>query len=447
MSRVTRQNVKSAAAQLNELALNDGSLSDFFNQIYSELQMISPLCPDGALEILQDVLVKLFKHTDEELLRMKTIQSENTQLEKALRSSKRKLDEAVQGANASEDGWFLEKLELNNKIKTLSHKVFELNSRPDTEEKFVQVDSTSQFSPVPTAPTTTKDYGVQVNRPFIRGCVEKVMTLNSDVESGDAISRRSNRSRASRKMSSELAPVKPRSFIHKKTRALDEWIIIEDWGHNQLETDLSVSSQIINSVVEGTPQISTPLKKVSLVGDSFMFGLNGELSSILPRNFAVSSICMDDAPLSVLVRSLAESNELPDYIVLSAGSVDVAYNELRSFKHELVKLCTSIAGGAKLLIMCAPFNYRLPCWSIVNAEISRLNKFIRNLSQKFDFVRVIDLSLIDERMIRNSPSPYYRPIARSMLCKRIKVNIMSSLVLCSPLTIARDGCINSPLSA
>ncbi|KAF6206086.1 hypothetical protein GE061_017311 [Apolygus lucorum] len=62
---------------------------------------------------------------------------------------------------------------------------------------------------------------------------------------------------------------------------------------------------------------------VLLLGDSFLYRLSEEVRSLLPSKFSVTSQMMTDAPLSVLLSSLPPESSRPEYIVLSAGAVDV----------------------------------------------------------------------------------------------------------------------------
>ncbi|KAF6201067.1 hypothetical protein GE061_005514 [Apolygus lucorum] len=62
---------------------------------------------------------------------------------------------------------------------------------------------------------------------------------------------------------------------------------------------------------------------VLLLGDSFLYRLSEEVRSLLPSKFSVTSQMMTDAPLSVLLSSLPPESSRPEYIVLSAGAVDM----------------------------------------------------------------------------------------------------------------------------
>ncbi|CAB0017284.1 unnamed protein product, partial [Nesidiocoris tenuis] len=77
-------------------------------------------------------------------------------------------------------------------------------------------------------------------------------------------------------------------------------------------------------------------QRVLLLGDSYSHNLSGELRSILPSEYEVSSICRPGAPLSALLQSLAVA---PDYLILSSGSVDIAFNDLKKFKRDILRLC------------------------------------------------------------------------------------------------------------
>ncbi|KAF6204048.1 hypothetical protein GE061_002388 [Apolygus lucorum] len=164
---------------------------------------------------------------------------------------------------------------------------------------------------------------------------------------------------------------------------------------------------------------------VLLLGDSFLYRLSEEVRSLLPSKFSVTSQMMTDAPLSVLLSSLPPESSRPEYIVLSAGAVDVAYNELKRFKHDLLKLCLS-GTKSKLILIKAPFNHLLPQWSIVNSTTFKLNKFMCLLSKKFSFVKFIDTCFIDESMIHlRSFEPYYGYCGRRILGEQIRRCILS----------------------
>ncbi|KAF6197555.1 hypothetical protein GE061_008519 [Apolygus lucorum] len=57
---------------------------------------------------------------------------------------------------------------------------------------------------------------------------------------------------------------------------------------------------------------------------------------------------MTDAPLDVLLDVISSRSKLPEFIVLSSGFVDVKYNLLKKFKHDLLRFCSSL-GTSKLL--------------------------------------------------------------------------------------------------
>ncbi|KAF6216869.1 hypothetical protein GE061_001219 [Apolygus lucorum] len=229
--------------------------------------------------------------------------------------------------------------------------------------------------------------------------------------------------------------------VNKKYLELDQ--TLKDLKNNLATFTASISGSYVPSFVKPVPRVnlaqlrrrvvasaspsgkaSPPKQKVAFIGDSYLRKIGADVSSLLPSKFETSTIRMNDAPLHVLAESLRQG-DLPDFIVLSAGSIEVAYNELTSFKRTLLSLCGRINNISKIIICKAPFNYLLPPWSIVNAEIRRLNKFLLLLSRKFKFVRVIDLDFIDESMIVSKLSdPYFSSIGRQILSRKVKQAIV-----------------------
>lgn len=165
--------------------------------------------------------------------------------------------------------------------------------------------------------------------------------------------------------------------------------------------------------------------KVVFLGDSFLYGIRDELSLSLPSKYESIALRSSEATLPALLRSLGNSNFKPDYLVLSAGFVDVSYNELRAYKHEVMKFCQHLV-GTRLIILNVPFNFTLPPWSIVNMEIYRCNKFLSSLPRKFKLVQVIGFDSLRREMISSkTEDPYYSREARQILGEKIKKAILS----------------------
>uniref|UniRef100_A0A0A9VW29 Syntaxin-binding protein 4 n=1 Tax=Lygus hesperus TaxID=30085 RepID=A0A0A9VW29_LYGHE len=171
---------------------------------------------------------------------------------------------------------------------------------------------------------------------------------------------------------------------------------------------------------------ATKEPNVVFLGDSFLFGMREELASVLPSKYTPTTLRMTDATLSALLQSWSNMNAHPDHVVLSAGFVDVSYNELKSFKHELLKFCQSLTNRTRLIVMTVPFNYLLSPLSCVNLEIHRLNKFLSSLPAKFSSVQLIQLNQIDRSLIASKGmDPYYTVKARRILCSRIRNVLMT----------------------
>ncbi|KAF6199591.1 hypothetical protein GE061_007617 [Apolygus lucorum] len=209
--------------------------------------------------------------------------------------------------------------------------------------------------------------------------------------------------------------------------------ITANFSYNASCNGTTCFSPSSNMVTESVKKRVDP--RVVFLGDSFLFGMREELSSVLPSTYNSSTIRMTMDSLGTLAESWSTSVASPDFLVLSAGFVDAAYNEVRSFKHELLKLCRSFS-GVRLIILKVPFNYLLPGWSCVNEEIDRLNKFISWIPTKFRFVQVIDTDEIRRDMIASKSSdPYYSAKARRILSMSINSAIMSSAISSPPLTL------------
>lgn len=171
---------------------------------------------------------------------------------------------------------------------------------------------------------------------------------------------------------------------------------------------------------------------VVFLGDSFLFGLREELTSALPSKYTSTTFKMTDVLLPTVIKSWRSFNMNPDFLVLSAGFTDVAYNELKSFKHQLLGFCQSLT-GTQLIILAAPFNYLLSPLSCVNFEIHRLNKFLSLLPSKFKNVHLISRDNIHQTMIASKgEDPYYTVRARQILCNRIR-QCITALAVSAPL--------------
>lgn len=228
--------------------------------------------------------------------------------------------------------------------------------------------------------------------------------------------------------------------LNKKCHEMDS--VISDLKKNviNITKSLSYSTNSRSSTVtqkKPAPKIVTREPNVILLGDSYLYGMREELASVLPGKYTSTAIRMTDATLPALIKSWSNLNSQPDFLVLSAGSVDVAYNELKSFKHELLRFCQTL-NGTRLIILAAPFNYSLPPLSCVNLEIHRLNKFLSSLPFKFSSVQLIEMSNIDRSSIASKGvDPYYTVSARQNLCHWIRKIITTPV--CSDTVLSLGG--------
>ncbi|KAK9501785.1 hypothetical protein O3M35_012456 [Rhynocoris fuscipes] len=169
--------------------------------------------------------------------------------------------------------------------------------------------------------------------------------------------------------------------------------------------------------------------RISIIGDSFAIGFRKFLSERLPRSCKVSANIYTDALGSYFLKTdqyLGFNKN--DCIIVCAGNSDVEYNKAKHFKQQIADFCRKLS-GTNVFIIGIPYNYSLPCWSIVNNEVTNTNSYLEKLCKKLS-ITFIDLRLLAKHMIFRYKHrfPRFSFKAISILCNNICKTIRSRIL-------------------
>uniref|UniRef100_A0A0A9Z1N5 Kinectin n=1 Tax=Lygus hesperus TaxID=30085 RepID=A0A0A9Z1N5_LYGHE len=390
-----RKQLVDTLEEINTLTIGAEDLNAIKDEFIDFINEFTQNVEDDKLQPLCVSVLKMFKYVNSKLEDINYLQNEVSTLQAAFDKSRNKLNNSLREHLAFEDGWIDEKLKLIATIKQLQSHSQAVEQRSQRLLVNDMVDSESQ-----TDASVENQNGAERNDYEI---LDSSFDVGEETDETHIIKSLPDLDSSSVSLKIELIE----SEIVRLVMALDEVKLRStyyDGGTNMIKPTISVIEKKSEA-------------KVFMFGDEQFVGLRNIVEQWSSSDFKFEASVKANAPIEDILSDIYKTEiKKDDYIVVSAGSLEMEFNNASYIKRSLLRLLATFY-QTNVVIYELPFHYELPPWSILNMEIFRINKFIRELKSKFPKLSIISCN--------GSSSTNFGEKRYSSNLRRKKKNIMA----------------------
>ena len=189
-----------------------------------------------------------------------------------------------------------------------------------------------------------------------------------------------------------------------------------------------------------------PLKKVTLIGDSHIWGLATELKNLMGQEYWISSTFMPGTGLrsiTNLAKSEIATHSKCNTVIVCGGSNDASKNELQTGLNSINKF-TNLRTNTSMMIISLPQRHDLSSNSCVNKEIFAFKRKLHKIMKNKELVKILDYNISREGYTRHRL--HLNSTGKAMLAMQIVLELIkqTEVTIINPIPVAGKKSSSEP---